>query len=114
MNTVIITKEQRRQLQQLTHRVERMTQADGLFFERRPERQHRVRLASEAEIEEQRIIDGELSPIPCGFRAFVAVCSIGPGIRMRALVLGREGAETDLSEGQARAIFQRTTAGRFA
>jgi hypothetical protein len=71
-----------------------------------------VRLASEAEIEEQQIVVGEM-PIPDGFRAFVAVRQVMPGIRMRALILNHEGAETDLCEVEARAIFQRT-AGVFA
>jgi len=47
--TIQLTRTQRRQMQKLADRVDRVTQADRLFFERRPERQHRVRLASHAE-----------------------------------------------------------------
>jgi hypothetical protein len=112
MITVSLTKAQRRRLQAITPRIERMTTADSLFFERQPFRRYRVRLAHRAEIEERRIIDG-LPPIPDGFRAFVAVHCPVPGIRLRAIAVAPEGAETDLPEPMARAIFERV-AGRFA
>jgi hypothetical protein len=110
--TPSLTPGQRRQLQKIVHRVEQMTQADRLFFERFPARQHRVRLASQAEIEERQILEN-LPLIPDGLRFFIVVRQIAPCIRMRALVLAPRDAETDMPESQCRAIFQRV-AGRFA
>jgi hypothetical protein len=92
--------------------VERMTQADRRFFERFPTRQHRVRLASQAEIEERRILDN-LPPVPDGLRFFIVVRQIAPCIRMRALVVAPGDAETDIPESRCRAIFQQA-AGTFA
>jgi hypothetical protein len=107
-----LTPGQRRQMRKIVDRVEQMTQADRLFFERFPARQHRVRLASQAEIEERRIIE-DLPSIPDGLRFFIAVRQIAPCIRMRALVVAPEDSETDMPEAQCREIFQRV-AGRFA
>jgi hypothetical protein len=110
--TPSLTSRQRRQMRKIVARVEQMTQADRLFFERFPARQHRVRLASQAEIEEQRIIEN-LPLIADGLRFFIAVRQIAPCIRMRALVVAPGDAETDMPESQCRAIFQQV-AGRFA
>jgi hypothetical protein len=107
-----LTAGQRRQMRKIVDRVEQMTQADRLFFERFPSRQHRVRVASQAEIEERRIVE-DLPPIPDGLRFFIAVRQIAPCIRMRALVVAPRDAETDLPEAQCRTIFQRV-AGNFA
>ena len=60
-----ITRAQRRKMQKLADRVDRVTQADRLFFERRPDRQHRVRLASEVQQNEQ--LEGARLAIPPGF-----------------------------------------------
>ena len=49
-----LTRPQRRQLQKLADRVDRVTQADRLFFERRPDRQRRVRLANQAELSSRK------------------------------------------------------------
>lgn len=107
-----LTSGQRRQLRKIVNRVEQITQADRLFFERFPARQHRVRLASQAEIEERRILEN-LPPIPDGLRFFTVVRQIAPCIRMRALVVAPGDAETDMPESRCRAIFQQV-AGRFA
>ena len=58
MSTIQLTRAQRRQMQKLANQVDRVTQADRLFFERFPNRMHRVRLASRAEIEQRELIDG--------------------------------------------------------
>jgi hypothetical protein len=100
-----LTSGQRRQMRKIVDRVEQMTQADRRFFERFPARQHRVRLASQAEIEERRILE-ELPPIPDGLRFFIAVRQIAPCIRMRALLIAPEDNETDMPEAQCRAVFQ--------
>jgi hypothetical protein len=103
---------QRRQMRKIANRVEQMTQADRLFFERFPTRQHRVRLASQAEIEERRILEN-LPPVPNGLRFFIAVRQVAPCIRMRALLVAPEDNETNMPEAQCREIFQQA-AGTFA
>jgi hypothetical protein len=103
---------QRRQLKKIADRVEQITQADRLFFERFPTRQHRVRLASQAEIEERQVFEN-LPLIPDGSRFFIVVRQVAPCIRMRALVVAPGDAETDMPESRCRAIFQQV-AGRFA
>ena len=45
--TLNLDRAQRRQLQKLADRVDRVTQADRRFFERFPQRKHRVRKAAE-------------------------------------------------------------------
>ena len=97
---------QRRQMQKLADRVGRVTQADRLFFERRPDRKHRVRLASQAEIGHQELLAGGPLAIPPGCCIFTLVRNIAPGVRLRLFTAAPEGAETDLSEDIARAIFE--------
>jgi hypothetical protein len=106
MSTVQLNRTQRRHLQKLADRVDRVTQADRLFFERFPHRRHRVRLASKVEIEQQELLEGVSiwSPPPC--RIFAVVRNIAPGVRFHLMVRGVEGAETDLSEKIAAAIFE--------
>jgi hypothetical protein len=106
MSTIQLNRTQRRQLQKLADRVDRVTQADRLFFERFPYRIHRVRLASPAEIEQQELLEGAAlwAPPPC--RIFAVVRNIAPGVRLRLMVRGVEGAETDLTEEMASAIFR--------
>jgi hypothetical protein len=104
--TVQLTRAQRRQMQRLTDRVDRVTQADRLFFERRPDRKHRVRLASQAEIGQQEILEGKPLFMPPGCHIFTVVRNIAPGVRLRLFTYGLEHSETDLSEATTRAIFE--------
>jgi hypothetical protein len=112
MTTITLSRAQRRQMQKLGGRVDRVTNADRLFFERRPERQHRVRLASQAEIGQNEILSGEPMYMPPGCRAFCIVKNIMPGVRLRLFGRGLEGSETDLSETMARAIYEATSTPR--
>ena len=96
----------REKMQKVADRVERVTQADRLFFERFPHRQHRVRLASQAEIEQYELLEGQPAMPQPGCRVFTVVRNIAPGTRLRLYTYGLEGAETDLSEPAARTIFE--------
>jgi len=106
MHSRSITPAQRRKLSKIVDQVKPMTEADSLFFRRHLQRQHRVRLASQAEIEEQRILDN-LPQIPDDWRVFIAVKQIAPGVRVRAILGAPEGAETDLPESLAAQIFRK-------
>jgi hypothetical protein len=89
-------------MRKLSERVDHVTQADRLFFERRPDRQHRIRPTSQAEIARQELIDGRPMTIPPGCRWFTAVHNSAPGYRLCLFVAKLEGAETDLNEATAR------------
>jgi hypothetical protein len=106
MSTIQLTRQQRRQMQNLAERVDRVAQADRRFFERFPHRKHRVRLASEAELGQYKIIDGGPVFLPPGCRFFVAVRNVAPGARLKLFVRGLEFSETDLSEEMALAVFE--------
>ena len=82
------TRSHKRQMQKLAEKVDRITQADRRFFERRPGRQHRVRLAGQAEIAQHELFEGK--PV-----------DQKPGCRIFAIV-----RNTDLSETMARSIFE--------
>ena len=105
MRAINLTRAQRRQMKKLADQVDRVTQADRRFFERFPHRKHRVRIASRAEIEQQELLEGKAmwAPGPCCI--LTVVRNIAPGARLRLMIRGVEGAETDLSENVAAAIF---------
>jgi hypothetical protein len=98
--------EQQRRMQELAEKVDRVTQGDRRFFERRPDRKHRVRLASQAEIAQQELLDGRPIEMLPGCRIFTIVRNIAAGVRLRLFTYGLEGADTDLTEAMARAIFE--------
>jgi hypothetical protein len=106
VSTIQLSRAQRRQMQKLADLVDRVTQADRLFFERFPHRMHRVRIASRAEIEQQELIQGAVLWVAPACRIFVAVRNVAPGCRLRLYIQGIEGAETDLTEEVAAAIFK--------
>ena len=74
-SSIHLSRAQRRQMQKLADKVDRIAAADRLFFARRPDRQHRVRIAGQAEIEQHNIIDDCLPP-PDGYRLYVAVRNV--------------------------------------
>lgn len=100
------TPEQRRRMDQLGVEIDRVTQADRKFFERFPHRNHLVRLATRAEIEQLAIIHCHDQTLPGGFRHYVAVRNVAPGLRVRISIIGCEGNDTDLPETEARLIFE--------
>jgi hypothetical protein len=104
--SVTLTHARRRQMQTLSARVDRVTQADRLFFERHPDRQHRVRLASRVEIGQQELLKGAVLWVPPDCRLFAIVRNIAPGVRLRLFTAAPEESETDLSEAIASAAFE--------
>jgi hypothetical protein len=93
-------------MQKLAGEVDRVTPAEDKFFERFPNRRHRVRLASDAEIAHHEILEGEPMWMPPGRRIFAVVRNIAPGVRLRIYIRGLEGSEIDLDEATARAIVE--------
>jgi len=95
---------QRRELEKLGKQVKRALQSDKLFFERRPERMHRVRLSHSAEIRQNKIIAGAPLDAPPGFMWVTVVRKIAPVVRMRLFTQNFDEAETDLDEDTARTL----------
>ena len=84
MSGIRLTRAQRRQMQKLADKVDRITQADRRFFERFPHRKHRIRLASQAEIEQQALLEGEPPWVPQGYLLFAIIRNVSPGFRLHA------------------------------
>jgi hypothetical protein len=100
-----LSRHQRRQMHKLADAVDRVTQADRRFFERFPDRRHRVRLASQAEILQYGIVLGVYPTAPHGFEHYVAVKNLTPGCRMRVPFTGPAGNDTDISEREAAWLY---------
>src|SRR4051794_30810082 len=86
-----LTRAQQTELQTLTRRVDRVTQADRAFFKRRPLRQHRLRLASQAELQYEELLIGNTITVPPGCRMFTIVRQIASGVRLRMHVFLENG-----------------------
>jgi hypothetical protein len=99
-------REQQRRLRELQKLVDKATESDRLYFERYPQRRHRVRLSHRAEIDQNELLGGEPLPVPPGFRWFTVVRNVCPGARLRVFTLNREDAEVDLDEPTCREIYQ--------
>ena len=106
MSEIRLSRAQRREMKRLGKLVDKATEADRMFFERKPDRQHRVRLSHQAEIKQNEIISGEPLPAPPGFAWFTAVRQVRPGARLRLFTLNEGDSETDLPEVTAREIYQ--------
>ncbi len=100
-----LTRTNRRRIKTLSAAVGRVTDGDARFFERFPNRRHRVRLASAAEVETDAILKGEPDiSTGSGSRWVTIVKQLAPGVRLRAVErsIGCEANDFDLSEEMAR------------
>lgn len=87
MNAASLSFSARRRLQILAADVDKMVASDRAFFERWPERRHRVRRSSQAEIESYGIVGGEID-LPPDLALFTLTKSIAPGARIRLFIPG--------------------------
>jgi hypothetical protein len=106
MSEIRLNRAQRRQLRKVADKVDRITQADRRFFERFPHRQHRIRLASQAEIEQQTLLDGKPPWVPRGYHLFAVIRNIAPGCRLRLFVPGPPSVDTDAPEDIVRGVWE--------
>lgn len=97
-----------RQIERLADEVDRVLESDRRFFRRRPDRQHRVRLVSRAEIALNNLVGGQHAEPPAGCSHFVVVKQLAPGVRTRVFLVAASDASTDVAESAARAIFDNT------
>jgi hypothetical protein len=102
-----LSRAQRRQLKKLAARVDKIVDADRKFFERFPHRHYRVRFAGRAEIEHDALLAGK-SPrrLPPDFRHYAIIKNVASGARLRLIVIGNEGWDTDLPEQEARKLYE--------
>ncbi|WP_439407434.1 hypothetical protein ACNJX9_39465 [Bradyrhizobium sp. DASA03076] len=101
-----MTPNQRRQLQKLADRVDRVSESDRRFFERFPHRQHRVRRASQAEIEAIAILSGEKKTVAADRQVYLAVKNIAPGAQLRLVIIGPRNLDTDFPEFFAQELYE--------
>ena len=102
-----LTRTQRRQIDKLARHVERVTDTDRVFFEQHPDRKHRIRFASEVEIAQLEIMNGEVMTLPPGKRHFAIVRNVAPGARLWVIATSAEDAGTDVEEALAHALFDK-------
>ncbi|WP_407531002.1 hypothetical protein [Methylobacterium oryzisoli] len=96
-------------LQRLLDENEATIAGDRLLFVRWPERCHRVRLASVAEVRTLELL-GERH-VRVGYRWHTTVRRLGPDFRVRVFLVGREDIDTDLIE-EATHLFAPTASVR--
>ena len=80
----------------------RMKRDDDDFFA--AGRQYRVRRAAAVEIR-QKQANGGLPPLPPGQCWFMALWNLAPGRRVCLFIPNRPDVDTNLSEGEAHAVF---------
>ena len=100
-----LTRNQQRQMKKLAPHIDRITEADRVFFEQHPNRKHRLRFASDVEIAELEVVRGEVMTLPPGMRHFAIVRNVAPGVRLRVFVTNARHATTDVPEDVTAAIF---------
>lgn len=104
MSPIRPTRAQRRKMQKLADKVDRVTESDRRFFERFPHRQYRVRPAGQAEIETLNVMGDNWSP---GASLCTVIRNIALGVRVRAFVTILGPMDTDIDDDDARALFER-------
>ena len=77
---------------------------DDEFFEHHPDRQYRVRRAAAVEIR-QKQFNGGLPPLAPGDRWFLALWNLAPGRRVCLFIANRPDVDTNLTDGEAQAVF---------
>jgi hypothetical protein len=99
---VKLTRAKRRKLDKLAVKVDVISDDDRKFFERFPQRKFRIRLAGQAELDQQELINGRLQNCSSDNLLYVLVKNIKPSARMRVFVLGPDDLDTDLQDDTLR------------
>jgi hypothetical protein len=107
MGAIKLTSAQRRQMQKLGAHVDEATNGDRIYFERHPERRHRIRLSHLCEIAQNEILAGRSWALPDGMGWFTVVKNIVPGARSRLWTAWHDDAQTDeVDEDSAREVYE--------
>lgn len=102
-----------RRLKRLTADNEPSILSDARFFERRPDRNHRIRVSSVAEVEMIRLLHpgNVLTP---GMRWYTSVRQIRKGIRCRVFTIGLADLDCDAPEDVCLWVYERGRTNRDA
>ncbi|WP_156383957.1 hypothetical protein [Methylobacterium sp. Leaf456] len=93
----------------MTRRCQPVLDDDRRFFEEQPNRQHRIRCASPAEVD---VIADQLGRRPAqSGRWYAHVKQVEPGVRLRAFSFGSLDLDTDQPEDVCRAAYEGAVAG---
>jgi len=109
MNKENFTRNQRRQIEKLAELVDQACAADRAYFERRPDREHRLRRSFKAEIQQNELLSGgefdaRLPPGMCWHTIVKNLCN---GVRLRQFVPFIEHADADLApEANCKELFE--------
>ncbi|MCJ2035754.1 hypothetical protein [Methylobacterium sp. J-068] len=110
MSISTLSRSVQRRLKRLTVENEASIQADARFFERRPDRNHRIRLASPAEVETIHLLHPG-NPLTPGLRWYTAVRQVRQGVRLRVFSMGLPDLDTDEPEDVCRWVYERSRTG---
>ena len=111
MSEIRLTRAQRRQFQKLAELVDKACAADRAYFERRPDREHRIRRSHRAEIWQNDLLCGGDSRLPPGLAWHTVVKNLCSGARLRQFVAFLENADTDLApEAHCRELYEALSA----
>jgi len=111
MSEIKLSRAQRREIQKLAMKVDKATASDRRFFERFPHRQHRIRRAHSAEVQQEEIARCMRWIHEPGYRAFAVIRNLCSGARLRMLIQGSEDADADIGEAAARDIYEQFETG---
>ncbi|TXN40675.1 hypothetical protein FV232_28210 [Methylobacterium sp. WL30] len=101
-----LSRQQRRALDRAAAGVDHITAEDRRWFEARPDRRHRIRRMTLAEIVSTKAMMG-LNPVPAGGARFTLVRKITPNLRLRLFIFGPKGKTGDeTSEETAAALWE--------
>jgi hypothetical protein len=103
------SRQQRRRLKRLCNEVDRLIETDRRFFERRSDRDFRVRRSFRAEIEGDTILGDADHRFPKDQTWFTTVKQLRPGATLRSFFHADAGLEPDLfSEVTCRPVHEET------
>jgi hypothetical protein len=107
-----LSRAQRRQMHKLAKRIGRIA-GDREYFKTFPDRQHRVRIASQAEIQQLEILDSKPLIIPADCKLLAITRSVAPEVRERAYILAPESIRIDVDEVASRTLFEAAASPRI-
>ena len=88
--------------------LDRALEIDRRFFERFPDRRHRVRLAARSEVEGLAVAYGaKATRLEQGERWYTVVRWLADGAWLKVFIPNREGEETDVPEAWAATLYSR-------
>lgn len=106
--TMQLSRQQRRALERSAEGVDRATESDRRFFRRFTDRNYRIRAMAPAEVAQlNAVVNGDVEPLEPGFRWFVVMRQIVPGLRFKVFRQApAEKVGEEASEHIARSLYE--------